>query len=35
VYLFGGYAGDRYTATKNAPIGQIHEGPYVGLGVKI
>jgi hypothetical protein len=35
VYLFGGYAGDRYTASKNAPINQIHEGPYVGLGVKI
>lgn len=35
VYLFGGYAGDHYTASKNAPIGQIHTGPYIGLGVKI
>ena len=35
VYLFGGYAGDHYAATKNAPIGQIHTGPYLGLGVKL
>jgi hypothetical protein len=34
-YLFGGFGGDHYTATKNAPIGQIHDGPYIGLGVKI
>ena len=35
VYLFGGFSGDHYAATKNAPIGQIHDGPYIGLGVKI
>jgi hypothetical protein len=35
LYLFGGYAGDRYTAIKNAPIGQSHTGPYIGLGVKL
>jgi len=35
VYLFGGFSGDRYSATKNAPTGQIHDGPYIGLGVKI
>jgi hypothetical protein len=35
VYLYGGYAGDTYSAKQNAPIGQIHDGPYVGLGVKI
>jgi len=34
-YLFGGFGGDHYTATKNAPVGQIHDGPYIGLGVKI
>ncbi len=35
VYLYGGYAGDHYAAIMNAPIGQIHDGPYVGLGLKI
>ena len=35
VYLYGGFAGDHYAAIKNAPIGQIHDGPYIGLGVKI
>ena len=35
VYLFGGFSGDHYAATKNAPAGQIHAGPYIGLGVKI
>ena len=35
VYLHGGYSGDHYTASKNAPIGQIHAGPYFGLGLKI
>lgn len=34
VYLYGGFAGDEYTAKQNAPIGQTHNGPYVGLGVK-
>lgn len=34
VYLYGGFSGDRYTATQNAPIGQTHAGPYIGLGVK-
>jgi len=35
VYLFGGYAGDKYFASQNAPIGQAHDGPYVGIGVKL
>jgi hypothetical protein len=35
IYLHGGYSGDRYTTGKNAPIGQIHAGPYVGLGAKL
>jgi hypothetical protein len=35
VYLHGGFSGDQYTAKQNAPIGQIHAGPYIGLGVKI
>ena len=34
IYLYGGYAGDRYTAKQNAPIGQTHNGPYLGLGLK-
>ena len=34
VYLYGGFSGDRYTAKQNAPIGQTHAGPYIGLGVK-
>jgi len=34
-YLYGGYAADRYTVKQNAPIGQIHDGPYIGLGLKI
>jgi hypothetical protein len=34
VYLYGGFSGDRYYAKQNAPIGQIHDGPYIGLGVK-
>lgn len=35
IYLYGGFAGDRYTAKQNAPIGQTHNGPYLGLGVKL
>jgi len=35
VYLYGGFSGDQYTAKQNAPIGQTHDGPYLGLGVKI
>ena len=34
VYLHGGYAGDQYSVSKNAPIGQNHAGPYLGLGAK-
>jgi len=34
VYLYGGFNGDRYAAKGNAPIGQTHDGPYIGLGVK-
>jgi len=35
VYIHGGYSGDRYYVHENAPIGQVHTGPYIGLGVKI
>jgi len=35
VYLAGGFSGDHYAAKQNAPIGQIHDGPYLGLGVKL
>jgi hypothetical protein len=35
VYLYGGFAADQYAAKQNAPIGQTHNGPYIGLGVKI
>ncbi len=34
VYLYAGFSGDRYAAKLNAPIGQTHDGPYIGLGVK-
>ena len=34
VYLYGGFNGDRYTTKQNAPIGQTHSGPYIGLGVR-
>jgi hypothetical protein len=35
VYINGGFSGDQYSAGQNAPVGQIHAGPYLGLGVKI
>lgn len=35
VYIHGGFSGDHYTARTNAPIGQTHDGPYIGLGVKL
>jgi hypothetical protein len=35
VYVHGGYAADQYYVKQNAPIGQVHAGPYIGLGVKI
>ncbi|MHB8141167.1 MAG: stalk domain-containing protein [Vulcanimicrobiaceae bacterium] len=34
VYIYGGFSGDRYGAEQNAPIGQTHGGPYIGLGLK-
>jgi hypothetical protein len=34
-YLYGGFSGIRSFAKQNAPIGQIHDGPYLGLGLKI
>ncbi|GAC1568383.1 MAG: hypothetical protein NVS2B3_11680 [Vulcanimicrobiaceae bacterium] len=34
VYAYGGYEGDRYFARENAPLGQTHDGPYVGLGYR-
>ena len=35
LYLYGGFIGDQWTAKQNAPIGQTHNGPYVGLGLKL
>ena len=35
IYVHAGFAGDRYTAKQSAPIGQTHDGPYIGLGVKL
>ncbi|TAM90191.1 copper amine oxidase N-terminal domain-containing protein [bacterium] len=35
VYLYGGFSGNRYAAKQNAPIGQTHDGPYIGIGVKL
>jgi hypothetical protein len=35
VYLHGGFAGDSYGAKQNAPVGQTHAGPYLGLGVRL
>jgi len=35
IYLYGGFSGDSYTAKQNAPIGQSHAGPYIGLGAKL
>jgi hypothetical protein len=35
LYLYGGVSGEHYTAKQNAPIGQTHDGPYIGLGVKL
>jgi len=34
VYLYGGLSAEHYQAKTNAPIGQTHDGPYLGLGVK-
>ena len=34
VYLYGGWSGNTYYARANAPIGQSHNGPYIGLGVR-
>jgi copper amine oxidase-like protein len=35
VYIHGGFSGDRFTAKQSAPVGQTHDGPYIGLGVKL
>jgi hypothetical protein len=35
VYLYAGFNGDRYSVRQNAPISQTHDGPYIGLGVKL
>jgi hypothetical protein len=34
LYLYGGYGGYQFDAKKNAPIGQSHDGPYLGVGIK-
>jgi copper amine oxidase-like protein len=34
IYLYGGFSADHYRAKQNAPIGQTHDGPYIGLGVR-
>lgn len=35
LYLYGGFNADTYSAKQNAPIGQTHAGPYIGVGVKL
>lgn len=35
LYVYGGFNGDHYIVKQNAPIGQTHDGPYIGLGVKL
>jgi hypothetical protein len=35
VYIDGGFAGEHFAAQQNAPIGQTHDGPYLGLGLKL
>ncbi len=35
VFLYGGYSGDEYAAKQHAPVGQTHNGPYLGLGIKL
>ncbi len=35
LYIYGGYSADQYAAKSAAPIGQTHNGPYLGLGLKI
>jgi hypothetical protein len=35
VYLYGGFSADAYTAKQNAPVGESHAGPYLGLGIHI
>jgi hypothetical protein len=35
VFLNAGFSGDQYTARQSAPVGQLHIGPYIGLGAKI
>ncbi|GAC1584837.1 MAG: hypothetical protein NVS3B7_20030 [Candidatus Elarobacter sp.] len=35
LYVYGGLNADHYAARQNAPIGQTHDGPYLGLGVKL
>ena len=34
VFIYGGFSADQYAAKQNAPIGETHNGPYIGLGVK-
>jgi hypothetical protein len=35
LYIYGGYSADQWAAKSAAPIGQTHNGPYLGLGLKI
>jgi hypothetical protein len=35
VFLYGGFSGDEYHVKQNAPINQTHNGPYIGLGLKL
>jgi hypothetical protein len=35
LYLYGGYSADQWAAKSAAPIGQTHNGPYLGLGLKL
>ncbi len=35
LYLYGGFSADQYTAKQNAPVGESHAGPYLGLGIHL
>ncbi|MHB8434231.1 MAG: copper amine oxidase N-terminal domain-containing protein [Candidatus Tyrphobacter sp.] len=34
LYVYGGFSDDQYIARQNAPIGQTHAGPYIGVGLR-
>jgi hypothetical protein len=34
-YLFSGFGGERFGTIQNAPVTQLHVGPYAGLGFRL